>query len=231
MSINTKMQDAVDVVNGIHKLYPVFGRKEWGQEINEQQMIAAVLDGDEVVLELGACIGRTTIVIGHLLIGKGGRLVTVESNPDNIPRLTSAVRSSGIANIQISSKPISKHRVVVRRWDSKTVADDEAPPEGWLEVPTTTLNELRTSHSVNAFDTLVIDCEGAFYEIVRDFPDIMNGVTKVMIENDFTIKSQADYVHSAFRKHGLEPIWSANGGMPRHVCKSCFWQIWRKPEA
>jgi hypothetical protein len=35
------------------------------------------------------------------------------------------------------------------------------------------------------FDTLVLDCEGAFYYILQDTPEILEGIKLLIMENDY----------------------------------------------
>jgi FkbM family methyltransferase len=216
-------------LNKIHNMYPVFSTREWNDEIVEQYMSVLALKGTEKVLEIGSCIGRNSIVIGHML-KEGGRLVTIESNPDNIPRLRKSIADSGLTNISICDKPISKSRMIVHWWQSKIIGQGDDVPKGWREVETTTLKAVNEDKNIDTYDTLVLDCEGAFYSILKDFPEIMNGVKCIIIENDFSDKKHADYVHNVFKQQGFTIKFSRALKIKgiNFPCKGYFWQIWQK---
>ncbi len=64
----------------------------------------------------------------------------------------------------------------------------------------------------NNYDTLVLDCEGAFYNICIDFPEILQGVNMVIIENDFLNVEHKTYVDNLLKKNGLKSIYTQPGG-------------------
>lgn len=222
------MSKASSVLKKIQNIYPVFSSREWNKEIVEQYMSVLSLEGTEKVLEIGSCIGRNSIVIGHLL-KDGGRLVAIEANPDNIPRLKKSIGKSGLTNISICDKPISKSRMIVNGWESEIIGQGDDVTKGWREVETTTLKAINEDNNIDTYDTLVLDCEGAFYFILRDFPEIMNGVKCIIIENDFRDKKHADYVHNVFKQQGFTIKFSRRLNLNLSFpCKGYFWQIWQK---
>jgi len=195
--------------------------------MTEQQMSLTFLTGNETVLELGSNIGRNTILIGHILKSGGGTITTVESNSRFLSALQDGIRRSKLSNIKVCGNPISKNRIIIRGWNSHTIKHGVAVPSGWREVQVVSLDEVKLLHSVDHFDTLVIDCEGAFYHILLEYPEIMNGVQTVLIENDFKDRKHAEYVHSVFRTHELEPVWSTSIKRSHpSPCTQYFWQAW-----
>lgn len=220
------------ILNAIHAQYPVFPKSLWDKEIVEQTMSVMYLEGHENVLEIGGCIGRNSIVIGSRLARGGGNLVTLEANPKLAAQLKTNIAKTGL-NIQVVGRALSAQRIVVRDWVSRPLPRDAPVPPGWTEVPTITYAQLLSVTGVRTFDTLVLDCEGAFYQIVRDYPQILRHVSKVLIENDFLDPARAAYVHKLFRVHGMKPLWShpldpGNRGAPRYSLRDVFWQYWAK---
>lgn len=223
----------LQILNKIHNQYNVFNERLWNQEIHEQTMSVMFLNGDECVLEIGACIGRNTIVIGHILQQKGGRLTSIESNPTNVHKLKNVIAKSGLNNIDICEKPLSKKRMIVNKWNSKIIEDDQQINPDWTEVETITLDTLKHTYGNLNYNTLVIDCEGAFFDICKEFPEIINNINKVIIENDFENKEHGKYVHNLFHSHNLEPIYTISLDKPRRLKErfpfhSTFWQVWAK---
>jgi hypothetical protein len=44
------------------------------------------------------------------------------------------------------------------------------------------------------FDTLVLDCEGAFYYILNDFPEILENIKTIFVENDYNDIEHKNFV-------------------------------------
>ena len=217
-----------DKLDAIHKKYSFISEDEWNQEMAEQRLSVEYLQGNEVCLEIGACIGRNTIVISECL-NKNGFVYSIESNPRIFNRLEKSIRDSKRVNIIISNKPISSKRMMVNGWSSITLDPEGKVLDGWTEVQTQTLNQVKQQCRISNFNTLLLNCEGAFYHIIKDYKDIMDGVTKVFIENDFSVKEHADYVHNVFSFLGFKVAKSVplKGG-PDFPCKDYFWQVWIK---
>ena len=80
------------------------------------------------------------------------------------------------------------------------------------------LNELETLIS-GKFDVLVIDCEGAFYNILNEFPEILDHTKLIIIEHDGpqeginAIKNKLNnnnftLIHSQCHPYINNPIWT-----------------------
>jgi hypothetical protein len=92
-----------------------------------------------------------------------------------------------------------------------------------------TLEELTRE---GAFDTLVVDCEGALEGIMAEWPELLETVNVVQIENDFDTEDSAANVMQALQKAGFFLWFSA----PLRHCWSSFplrhqfYQIFRKKD-
>ena len=80
-----------------------------------------------------------------------------------------------------------------RLWDST-----HPPKERYRNIPTKTWPELKEHSSHLTFDHLVIDCEGAFLPIVKEWPSILEWVTKIIFENDFETDEEAEDMRKIF---------------------------------
>ena len=76
------------------------------------------------------------------------------------------------------------------------------------------------------FNVLVLDCEGAIEPILTDYPEILDNIDKIIIENDFTELAPGEKVHRQFRNAGLEPIYSQSGGWGPFY--NIFFQVWKR---
>jgi len=55
---------------------------------------------------------------------------------------------------------------------------------GYKWVKTITYDDLKLKYKIN-FDTLVLDCEGAFYYILMDMPEILENIKLIIMENNY----------------------------------------------
>lgn len=192
------------------------------KEIPEQEMAVRFLTGEERVLEIGGNVGRNSLVISALQAGKSGSLTVVESDPGIAARLIENRDANG-ADFRVVTGAISKGTMFQKHW--RCVKADVSPGPDYIEVPVVDYDDV--SGGVD-FDALVLDCEGAIGQIIDDYPSILNGVTKVIIENDFIDDTEKRRVHDLFRKHGLHVAmqkglkWNDRGGewIPD------FYQVW-----
>ena len=78
------------------------------------------------------------------------------------------------------------------------------------------------------FDTLVIDCEGAFYFILKDTPEILENIKLIIIENDCFETYQNDFILQTIQKQGFTCIESRTLPNAWGSCKEHFWQVYKK---
>ena len=62
------------------------------------------------------------------------------------------------------------------------------------------------------FDTLVLDCEGAFYYFLMDMPEILNNINLIIMENDYKYISQKNYIHNVLSINNFRVEYSESGG-------------------
>jgi hypothetical protein len=85
-------------------------------------------------------------------------------------------------NFFVENSALSKRPLIQKDWD--TIVSDVVL-EGYKKVNTITLEELHYKYKIE-FDTLILDCEGAFYYILLDMPEILNNIKLIIVENDYT---------------------------------------------
>jgi hypothetical protein len=97
---------------------------------------------------------------------------------------------------------------------------------GWFKVKTITWDDLKKKYPLN-YNVLVADCEGALYHILQSYPEIIEGIKTILLENDFYDKDQALWVHDFLKSNGFVVDFSTNGGGGGFgYCKEFFWQTW-----
>lgn len=192
------------------------------EEFPEQEMSVQFIMGHENILEIGANIGRNSLIIASLLEDKGGKLVSLEVNEETANKL---IENRNINNFNFAVEPFALSEKPLLRKGWRTIVSYE-PRKYYKDVKTISWKELSTKYS-HGFDTLVLDCEGAIYQILMDTPSIMDTITMVIIENDFVKKEHQDYVHNLFKQSGLEVVYSKSGIFQGKNVEQ-FYQVWKK---
>jgi hypothetical protein len=207
----------------------VFKYGSLDEEYPEQMMAIQYIEPHHRVLEIGGNIGRNSCVIGKILRDSKNLLV-LESDPENASMLQQNRDACGL-KFYVENSAISSVPLVQNHWVTKVPSENEDLNQGWKPIPTLTYPELMDKYKdafdpSNPFDVLVLDCEGAFYSIVKDFPSVMNGITTVVLENDFIDMEEKQYVHSILAERGLECVYRVGGGWKDYILD--FFEVWAK---
>jgi FkbM family methyltransferase len=188
------------------------------EEYPEQLMVAEFLPSNANVLEIGSNIGRNTLVIASILNDKRN-LVTLECDPVSYKQLEYNLSLNGFncysLNVALSYIPLYQ-----MGWN--TTPEEQ---EGYIPVKTITFEELQTSTSI-IFDTIVADCEGALYYILKDNPSVLNNIKLMIIENDYSEISQKEHIDMTLYKYHFERVFSEPGGVG--PCCHSFYEVWKK---
>jgi FkbM family methyltransferase len=208
-------------LENIHKHLKLdFGTFE--HEFPEQLMATNYLTGDEKVLEIGANIGRNSLVIAYILNKQNNtNFVTLECD-ENISK--QVIHNRDINNLTFFVEPsaLSKRRLIQRGWE--TIVSD-VDVNGYKQVNTITLPQLRDKYKIE-FDTLVLDCEGAFYYILLDTPEILDGIKTIIMENDYHNIEHKISVDETLKRNNFYVDYSESGGWG--PCYNCFFEVWKR---
>ena len=190
-------------------------------EFPEQVMSMMFLTGNEKVLELGGNIGRNSMIIAHILHKNNNTdYVCLETNIDDVNKLKHNRDLNGF-NFHIENAALSQRKLIQHGWD--TMPSDEVLP-GYFAVNTITWNQLNDKYNIK-FDTLVLDCEGAFYYILQDTPEILDNINLILMENDyFKNWEHKNIVIQILRDNHFECVFEKelHAGIPD------FYQVWKK---
>ena len=195
-------------------------------EFPEQKMAVRFLKPDDRVLEIGGNVGRNSLIIGSIV--NQNSLVVLESDP-NIAKQLEENRDANGMTFAIEASALSARPLVQRGWD--TMVSDTVP-EGYKRVNTISLSSLRAKYPNAApFNTLVLDCEGAFYYILTDMPDIIDGITTIIMENDYYDRSHKEYIDATLTSRRFTCVYSEALG-PEYAFKkfpfsSNFFEVWQ----
>jgi FkbM family methyltransferase len=209
-------------ISDIHsKLNIKYG--SFAEELPEQKMVVRYFTGNEKVLEIGGNIGRNSLIIASIL--KSNNFVTLESSTI-ISNLLTENRDLNNFNFHIENSALSKRKLIqeLSEWGWNTIVSDSLL-EGYFWVNTITLNELKMKYNI-VFDTLVLDCEGAFYYILMDMPEILDNVNLIIMENDYLDITHKQYIDNILTQNNFYRDYVEGGGWG--PCTSNFYEVWKK---
>lgn len=220
--LNVENEDDIKVNNKIKNIHSKLKIKygNFHQELPEQKMVVRYLTGNEKVLEIGGNIGRNSLVIASIL-ENGNNLVSLECDANISNQLIENRNLNGL-NFHVESSALSNRQLIQKGWD--TIPSDTLV-DGYQWVNTITFENLKTKYNIE-FDTLVLDCEGAFYYILLDMPEILNNINLIVMENDYLDISKKNYVDEILTQNNFVVDYAERGGWG--PCYNNFFEVWKK---
>jgi FkbM family methyltransferase len=210
--INNKLEN---IQNNLKIKYGSFN-----EELPEQKMAIRYLNGNENVLEIGGNVGRNSLIIASIL-KNNNNFLTLESDI-NIAKQLTENRDLNNFNFHIECAALSNRKLIQRGWD--TIPSDTLI-DGYNWVNTISLDELNNKYNI-IFDTLILDCEGAFYYILMDMPKILNNINLIIMENDYLDISHKKYIDEILTKNNFHVDYVEEGGWG--PCFNNFFEVWKK---
>jgi FkbM family methyltransferase len=192
------------------------------EEYPEQIMAIKYLTGNEKVLEIGGNIGRNTLVIASILKENCKHFVSLESDSFIASQLIHN-RDINKFNFHIENSALSKRKLMQRGWDTIVVTDGIL--DGYNPVNTINFSELYSKYNID-FDTLVLDCEGAFYYILMDMPEVLNNINLIIMENDYWDINKKNFVDNILLQNGFKVDYRKHGGWG--PCFDKFYEVWKR---
>ena len=165
-------------------------------------------------------IGRNSLIIASIL-HNNEHFVTLESDTDIANQLKENMQLNKM-NFHIENSALSKRKLIQTGWN--TIPSDTLQ-NGYKWVNTITLEELNSKYNIN-FDTLVLDCEGAFYYILMDMPEILNNINLIIMENDYLEISKKNFVDNILIQNNFKVDYVESGGWG--PCLNNFFEVWKK---
>jgi len=191
----------------------------FNEELPEQLMSVKYLKGHEKVLEIGGNIGRNSLIIASIV--NNNNFVSLECDTEISKQLIEN-RDLNNFSFAVENSALSKRKLIQKGWDTKP---SEVLEEGYKEVNTISYDELLEKYNIK-FDTLVLDCEGAFYYILMDMPEILNDIKLIIMENDYNDIDHKKYIDNEMIKKGFYNDYREAGGWG--VCSNNFFEVWKK---
>jgi FkbM family methyltransferase len=225
MATDTITQTLADLHRKLQLNYGSFN-----EEYDEQRMAVMYIKPDDIVLELGGNIGRNSCVIASLL--KDSKNLVVFESFDTTAKQLQENRDINNLHFHIESCAISKNDLYQTGWDTKPVNEiNTVELARWTKVNTATWSDIKQKYASLRFDTLVADCEGALYYILRDEPTFLENFTTIIIENDFKNLHHKHYVDEEFKKFNFKRVYVKAIDLPQGVfdyVKEFFYEVWEK---
>ena len=235
MTIPNTNKDSMDT-RVIHQLAHIHSQLKinygsFNDEFPEQKMAVRYLTGNEKVLEIGGNIGRNSLIIAYILSQHNN------NNNNNNPNFVCLECDTAIAsqlrenrdlnnfNFQIENTALSKRKLIQRGWDT---IESDTLLEGYKPVQTITIEQLKTKYNIE-FDTLILDCEGAFYYILMDMPEILNNINTIIMENDYWDISKKNFVDEVLKNNKDNKfylVYVEKGGWG--PCYNNFFEVWKR---
>jgi FkbM family methyltransferase len=191
------------------------------EEFPEQKMAVTYLTGHEKVLEIGANIGRNSLVIASVV--GSDNLVTLESDI-RIAKQLKENRDINNFTFPIENSALSKRKLIQKGWNTEP---SDVLKRGYTWVNTINLEDLKRKYALD-FDTLVLDCEGAFYYILMDMPEIINNIKLIIMENDYHHISHKNSIDTVLRANNFTNNYVEAGGWG--CCMDRFFEVWTKKD-
>lgn len=193
------------------------------EELPEQTMVAKYLRGNEKVLEIGANVGRNTLVIAYILncFQVNNQFVTLESDSHSAKLLKENRELNGL-KFHIENSALSKNKLIQNGWNTE-ICNSGNIPHGWKKVNIIGYKQLMEKYKIN-FDTLVLDCEGAILPILKDYPQLLNNINTIIIENDFQNRNDKNKFNNILKYYNFHLDYQQSGGWGD--CQDCFFEVY-----
>jgi len=192
----------------------------FAEEYPEQVMTILFLKPKNRVLEIGGNIGRNSLIIASIL--KDSRNLLVLESDVNNANILQQNRDLNKSEFRIEPAALSKRKLIQRDWTTKP-SDNLIP--GWSWISTITYEQLIVKYPIS-FDTLVLDCEGAFYWILKDYPEILQNIRLIIMENDYKDVGEYNYIENVLVQAGFTNIYTKSLGINFMPCDKYFYQVW-----
>jgi len=192
------------------------------ENLSMQLMIMKYLNGTEKVLEIGGNIGRCSLIIASIMNARSNnKFVSIETNPIYAEQLIHN-RNQNKLKFKIEIYALSSNNII--QLDDKTIKSDVVL-DGFFQVPIITWNKFIEKHGIK-FDTLVIDCNEAFYDILNDFDKMLNDIKMIIMKNEYydTLKKLA--IEKKFINSDFVLEYSESGG--DCPCYYSYYEVWKR---
>lgn len=201
-----KINDIDERLSEYHKRVNIsFG--DVREELVEQRLIMKYISAEDIVLEIGGNIGRTSCLLSTILNNENNLLV-LECDKTSYQKLLQNKLQNNL-NFNTENKALSINDLYQLGWTTYNKEEIKSfDPETYSQltkVECISLDDIINKYNLK-FNTLVIDCEGAFYYIIQSFPKILENVNKIIIENDYPCWEKKEFVEEILEKNNFKNV-------------------------
>jgi hypothetical protein len=212
-------QNAINIIESLHNTFQFIGGNI-KEEYPEQIMSTLFIDPKAKVLELGSSIGRNTLIISSILENHQN-LVTLECDSETYKILLINKLNNNFNFI--SENCALSYRKLIQK-EGNTIPGNELN-NGYSNVNIITFQELEQKYNIQ-FDTFVVDCESAFYYILLDYPNMLDNIHTIIMENDYLDINMKLSVDKILLNKQFKRIYVKSGGWG--PCYNMFYEVWQK---
>ena len=196
----------------------------FNDELPKQLMSLRFLTGNEKVLEIGGNIGRNSLIIAYILEKwNNNNFVSLESDTEIANQLLEN-RNLNNFNFMIENSALSKRNLIQKDW---ITIESDVLLSGYNNINIISLEELNSKYNIE-FDTLILDCEGAFYYILKDMPELLDNINLIIMENDYNTIEEKNFVDKILIEHNFYVAYSETLWDLSVTCYKNFIEVWRK---
>ena len=199
------------------------------EEKVEQKMSKMFINSKDIVLELGSNIGRNSLVIANIL-ENSSNLVTLETD---IKYYNKCIENRDLNNFKFNcvNKALSYRKLYSQFNKEHGKGGGFCVPNkyniDYKECEIITLEDLEKKYNL-VFNTLVCDCEGGLYYILKDNLNLLKNIKKILLENDFSDIKHKEYVNKIFILNNFKRVYYEKLDETNFPCKEYFWETWIK---
>ena len=191
------------------------------ENLSMQLLILKYVNGLEKVLEIGGNIGRCSLLIANILNAKSNTdFVSMESNLNYAKQLIHNKEQNNLSfhveNLSLSNKKMIQFEDKMSRSDVLI--------DGFFQVNTISWSELNEKYKIE-FDTLIIDCNDAFYTILLDFPEMLERMKLVIMKNEYYDVFKKIKIENILIDKNFELEYSEMGG--NCPCYYSYYEVWK----
>jgi FkbM family methyltransferase len=191
------------------------------ENMSMQLLILKYINGSEKILEIGGNIGRCSLLIAYILNAKSNNnFVSMESNPDYTKQLIHNRDQNGLF-FHIENSTLSSKKII--QLEDKTSISDVLV-DGFFKVKIISWDNLIKKYKIN-FDMLIIDCNDAFYDILLDFPEMLNKMKLVIMKNEYYDVFKKIKIENILIDKNFELEYSETGG--NCPCYYSYYEVWK----
>jgi FkbM family methyltransferase len=220
--VGKHMIDPKERLEALHRhLY--FEHGNWLDEYPEQLLAVKYIKEDAKVLEVGGNIGRNSLIISTILKDPS-QLVVMECDANTVTTLKQNLERNQY-NTHVEPSALSYSKLLQHKWDTIPLSEAKEEHKNWKEVPTITFEEVEKKYHIQ-FDTIVADCEGSLYYVLKENPSMLDNIRMIIMENDYHDMDHKQMVDAILYLKGFARCYHMRGGWGPF--QDFFYEVWTK---